>query len=112
MANKIDSQMLKGVLTGSILCLLSEEELYGYSLSEKLASVGFADISKGTIYPLLLSLEKKHYIQGNMRASKDGPNRKYYRLTAEGVQAKEQFLQQWMQLKQNMERLIDRSEEE
>ncbi len=107
MPNKIDSQMLKGVLTGSILLLLSEEELYGYRLNERLASFGFGDISKGTIYPLLLSLEKKKFIEGHMRASENGPKRKYYSITPEGKAEKESFLQQWSDLKNNMERIIE-----
>ena len=52
MDNKINSQMLKGILSGSILLLLYQEELYGYKLSEKLTKFGFTDIPKGTIYPL------------------------------------------------------------
>ena len=32
MTGKIDSQLLKGVLTGCILQLLTQEELYGYTL--------------------------------------------------------------------------------
>lgn len=107
MSEKIDSQMLKGVLTGSILLLLSKEELYGYGLSESLASFGFANISKGTIYPLLLSLEKKKFIKGSMRASESGPKRKYYSITAEGLAEKERFLAQWSDLKNNMERIIE-----
>lgn len=59
MTTKIDSQLLKGVLTGCILQLLLKEELYGYTLSERLADNGFSDISNRTIYPLLLSMEKK-----------------------------------------------------
>lgn len=59
MTTKIDSQLLKGVLTGCILQLLLKEELYGYTLSERLADNRFSDISNGTIYLLLLSMEKK-----------------------------------------------------
>lgn len=107
MSNKIDSQMLKGVLTGSILILLSSEELYGYGLSERLASVGFTNISNGTIYPLLLSLEKKKLIQGTMHASEGGPKRKYYTITEMGIEEKERFLAQWQHLKSNMDRIIE-----
>lgn len=107
MSNKIDSQMLKGVLTGSILLLLANEELYGYRLSERLASFGFEDISNGTIYPLLLTLEKKKLIQGNMRASESGPKRKYYSITKEGIEEKENFLKQWEHLKNNMDSIIE-----
>ncbi|MGM0215973.1 PadR family transcriptional regulator [Enterococcus sp. AZ109] len=111
MPQKIDSQMLKGVLTGSILLLLSEEELYGYRLNERLASFGFDAISKGTIYPLLLSLEKKKFIAGHMRASENGPKRKYYSITPEGIIEKENFLKQWNELQKNMQRIIEGVEE-
>lgn len=107
MSDKIDSQMLKGVLTGSILLLLSKEELYGYGLSKSLDSFGFTNISNGTIYPLLLSLEKKNLIKGSMRASENGPKRKYYAITEEGTAEKEKFLAQWSDLKNNMERIIE-----
>ncbi|GAA3026018.1 PadR family transcriptional regulator [Tetragenococcus solitarius] len=110
MADKISSQMLKGTLTGSILLLLSREELYGYKLSEQLEQFGFAEISKGTIYPLLLSLEKKGLIVGNMRPSDNGPKRKYYSLTKEGCKEKEAFLKQWKTLKNNMAKLIERTD--
>lgn len=99
--------MLKGVLTGSILLLLTSEELYGYRLSERLASFGFEAISNGTIYPLLLSLEKKNLIVGKMKTSESGPKRKYYAITEEGLIEKERFLHQWQQLNQSMEKIIE-----
>lgn len=54
----IPSQMLKGTLEGCILKVISQKETYGYEISEKLGEYGFADILEGTIYPLLLRLEK------------------------------------------------------
>ncbi|MDN6640296.1 MAG: PadR family transcriptional regulator [Tetragenococcus sp.] len=110
MSDKVSSQMLKGVLTGSILLLLSKEELYGYKLSEQLEQFGFTEISKGTIYPLLLSLEKKNLIVGTMRPSDNGPKRKYYSLTKNGYEEKNAFLSQWTVLKNNVDRLIERTE--
>ena len=110
MPSKIDSQMLKGVLTGSILSLLSTEELYGYKLSERLSEYGFTDISNGTIYPLLLTLEKKKLITGNMRPSENGPMRKYYSITAEGLEEKQKFITQWKTLSMSVNQLIERNE--
>lgn len=102
--------MLKGILSGSILILLAEESLYGYTLSEKLADFGFAEIPKGTVYPLLLTLEKKGYIEGRMEVSPDGPQRKYYFLTEAGIKEKNSFIRQWKQLKSNVDSLIERDE--
>jgi len=110
MENKVSSQMLKGTLTGCILLLLSKEELYGYKLSEQLEQFGFTEISKGTIYPLLLSLEKRGLIIGNMRPSDNGPKRKYYSLTKKGTTEKDAFLEQWKTLKTNVDQLIERTE--
>lgn len=112
MFDKVNSQMLKGVLTGSILLLLSKEELYGYKLSERLEQFGFTEISKGTIYPLLLSLEKRELITGNMRSSDSGPKRKYYSLTDKGIEEKNTFLKQWKLLKNNVDQLIERTDED
>lgn len=105
MADKLNSQMLKGVLTGCILILLSKEELYGYKLSERLSEYGFANISNGTIYPLLLTLEKKHYIEGEMRESENGPQRKYYLITDSGLAERDAFLEQWQELLQSVNKL-------
>lgn len=110
MDSKVNSQMLKGILSGSILLLLSQEELYGYKLSEKLTDFGFSDIPKGTIYPLLLSLEKKKLIKGTMKPSDTGPQRKYYSLTSTGSAEKKEFIVQWHTLKSSVDNLIKGSE--
>lgn len=106
MDNKTNSQMLKGILSGSILVLLDREELYGYALSERLSDFGFIDIAKGTIYPLLLSLEKKKFIKSTFRESDAGPKRKYYSLTDAGKKEKDEFVLQWLKLKNNVDNLI------
>ena len=54
----IPTQMLKGTLEGCILKVISKNETYGYEISEALKDYGFSNISEGTIYPLLLRLEK------------------------------------------------------
>jgi len=53
-----NSQILKGILEGCILSIISKEETYGYELLTKLKGCGFEDIVEGTLYPLLLRLEK------------------------------------------------------
>ncbi len=105
------SQMLKGILSGCILVLLSRETLYGYTLSLELEKIGFSQIPKGTIYPLLQNLEKKGLIEGTRVPSPDGPSRKYYQLTEQGQAEKEQFILEWKQLKMNVDTLLKENEE-
>lgn len=92
------SQMLKGILEGCILAIIEREAVYGYTLSKQLHENGLTEISEGTIYPVLLRLQKNGYIVGEMRPSEAGPDRKYYTLTPEGKQALEQIRKEWKSL--------------
>lgn len=83
----IPSQMLKGILQGSVLALLGEKETYGYEIVQALTACGFGHISEGTVYPLLLRLEKSGLVSARFRDSGLGPRRKYYTLTDQGWEA-------------------------
>lgn len=89
------SQLLKGVLDGCVLAIIEKEEVYGYELSKKLQSYGLEDVSEGTIYPVLLRLQKNKWIIGTMRPSEQGPNRKYYSITDEGKGALQIIQREW-----------------
>lgn len=107
---QVSSQMLKGILMGCILVILSKKELYGYKISEELQHFGFDSIPKGTIYPLLMNMDKKGLVVGEMRASDEGPKRKYYHLTKDGISEKNAFIKQWAFLSSNVDRLLKESE--
>lgn len=94
----IPSQMLKGILEGCILKVISRRETYGYEISEALRGYGFSDISEGTIYPLLLRLEKNGSITAEYRQSPVGPKRKYFSITSYGFKELETFRVNWSEL--------------
>lgn len=94
----IKTQLLKGILDGCVLAIIEQQEVYGYELSQKLLEKGLKDISEGTIYPVLLRLQKSNWIVGQMRPSETGPNRKYYSLTDEGKEALQMIRLEWEQL--------------
>ena len=48
-----ETQLLKGVLDGCVLAIISEQEIYGYELVQRLKDAGFTTIVGGTVYPLL-----------------------------------------------------------
>lgn len=56
------SQLLRGTLEGCILKIINDKETYGYEIAENLKLYGFKDISEGTIYPLLIRLEKNNFL--------------------------------------------------
>lgn len=53
------SQLMKGTLEGCILQILSETVTYGYEIVTTLTEFGFEDVKEGSIYPLLVRLEKE-----------------------------------------------------
>lgn len=102
----IPSQMLKGTLEGCVLAVLREEEHYGYEISQKLEGYGFGRIPEGTVYPLLLRLEKRGSITASFRPSPEGPQRKYFALTELGRTELSEFLHHYLELTQAVNQLI------
>lgn len=103
----IPSQMLKGTLEGCILKVISQKETYGYEISEKLREYGFLEISEGTIYPLLLRLERNGLITAQYRASPVGPQRKYFSISPEGKEEMDNFYSNWLILSASINKLFE-----
>ena len=99
-----DTQLLKGILEGCILMIISKDETYGYDILSALETYGFTDIHEGTLYPILVRLEKKKDIICRIGKSPYGPKRKYYSLTEEGRRDLEQFLTSY----RNITRITDK----
>ncbi|WP_426448983.1 PadR family transcriptional regulator [Paenibacillus sp. S-38] len=100
------SQLVKGVLEGCVLAIIAEEETYGYEIMEKLAARGFHFAKEGSIYPLLLRLEREKLVESTLRPSPSGPNRKYYRLSEEGASQLAQFRSGWQELAQAVDAIL------
>lgn len=107
----ISSQMLKGTLEGCILGIISRNETYGYEIAKQLEFYGFGEIAEGTIYPLLLRLEKNGMITAVYRQSEFGPKRKYYSLTESGREELLNFTENYRELSNAVERLFTDIEE-
>ena len=102
--------MLKGTLEGCVLAILRQEERYGYEISQRLERYGFGRIPEGTVYPLLLRLEKGGLIAASYRESPSGPNRKYYSLTEAGQAELSAFLRSFGELSAAVRRLTEEME--
>ena len=97
------SQMMKGILEGCILKIIDKSETYGYEIVEQLQRYGFVDVKEGTLYPLLLRLEKKGLIVATFKPSPLGPRRKYYNLTEAGQEYIIRFYEVWTEVRQTGE---------
>ncbi|MTW86765.1 PadR family transcriptional regulator [Virgibacillus dakarensis] len=100
------TQMMKGILDGCLLAIIKDREVYGYELAEQLELYGFDSLSEGTIYPLLLRMQKEEFVTSTRKKSTAGPKRKYYSLTKKGEQELEKFLERWNYLQTNVNRVL------
>src|ERR671925_680423 len=89
------TQMRRGALEHLILALLRKEERYAPELVKALASRDGMLTSEGTIYPLLSRLRRDGLVETTWQESTSGPPRRYYRLTAAGERALEEFMHEW-----------------
>jgi DNA-binding PadR family transcriptional regulator len=87
--------MLKGVLEGCVLEIISHEEIYGYEITRRLRALGFADVVDGTVYTILLRLEKNNLVDIEKRPSEMGPLRKFYALNDAGREELQRFWAKW-----------------
>lgn len=102
------TQMMKGILDGCLLAIIQGEECYGYEMAERLSDYGFHNISEGTIYPLLMRMQRENLVSSVRKKSIAGPKRKYYFLTEKGEQELAEFEVRWGQLQASVNEIINK----
>jgi PadR family transcriptional regulator, regulatory protein PadR len=109
--DKLLTQMRRGTLEYCVLALLREEERYGFDLVRALAAVDGMVTSEGTIYPLLSRLRREGMVSTTWEESPSGPPRRYYRLTPEGHEALDEFVQEWQRFRDAVDRFVEGGEQ-
>ncbi|GAB3740568.1 PadR family transcriptional regulator [Amycolatopsis oliviviridis] len=99
------TEMLKGVLEGVVLAILSGRSAYGYEITAWLRDLGFADIAEGTVYALLVRFERRGLVDVEKVPSEKGPPRKVYSLNAQGRHYLDEFWKTWGFLVERLEHL-------
>lgn len=100
------TQLMKGILEGCILKIIDQSETYGYEIAINLQKNGFPEIKEGTLYPLLLRLEKKNLITATYKPSPLGPSRKYYTLTSQGKEYLAAFFHSWNEISESVNNIF------
>jgi PadR family transcriptional regulator PadR len=99
------TEMLKGILEGIVLAILSGRPAHGYEITAWLREQGFADIAEGTVYALLVRIEQRGLVDVEKVPSEKGPPRKVYSLNAQGRDYLEEFWRTWSFLAERLEQL-------
>ena len=82
--DNVKSQMRKGVLEYCTLLILQKEPAYATDIIQKLQGAKLI-VVEGTLYPLLTRLKNSGLLKYEWIESTQGPPRKYYALTPEGM---------------------------
>ncbi len=89
------TEMLKGVLEGCVLEIISREKIYGYEITRRLNALGFSDVVDGTVYTILVRLEKNKLVDIEKKPSEIGPPRKFFALNEAGREELQRFWAKW-----------------
>jgi PadR family transcriptional regulator PadR len=105
-ASALAAQLRRGVLEHCVLAMLERGERYAFDLVRDLANVEGLATSEGTIYPMLGRLRRDGAVESTWRESPSGPPRRYYELTPKGARALDGFRQEWVLLRDAVDRLL------
>lgn len=95
------AQMRKGVLELCILSILANKDLYASDIIDALKKHKLI-VVEGTLYPLLTRLKNDGLLSYRWEESRQGPPRKYYRLTPKGKDFLDELRLSWNDLVQSV----------
>ncbi|NQX49229.1 PadR family transcriptional regulator [Paenibacillus tritici] len=104
------TEMLKGVLEGCVLEIISRRETYGYEITRQLNALGFSDVVEGTVYTILIRLEKSKLVDTSKKPSDMGPPRKFFALNDAGREELQKFWGKWEFVSSKMNELKERKQ--
>jgi len=102
------TEMLKGSLEGCVLEIISRGETYGYEITRRLNALGFTDVVEGTVYTILVRLEKNNLVDIEKKPSDIGPPRKFFVLNNAGHTELRKFWEKWEFVSSRMNELKER----
>ncbi len=91
----MDIQLKRGLLEVCVLAAIKDEPSYGYKIIKDIKP--FQEISESTLYPILKRLEAAKLLSVKS-AEHNGRLRKYYTITAVGLERLEIFKAEWREM--------------
>jgi len=102
-------QVSTEILEGSVLALLTKEDYYGYAITREVKKV--FPISESTMYPILRRLKKEDWLSTYDEAY-EGRNRRYYKITDQGLRRLDEIRGNWQELKAATDAILEGNNEE
>jgi PadR family transcriptional regulator PadR len=109
-SKKFQKELNAGIYSLVLLNVLnsSSEAMYGYQIAKFLEENGPEEpqMKQGTLYPVLRSLEENGLLSSLVEPSVSGPPRKYYKITPQGREALQEWIEIWNQTKNFVDAVV------
>ncbi|MCD4774098.1 MAG: PadR family transcriptional regulator [Bacteroidales bacterium] len=103
--DKTKAQMRKGVLELCILSIISEKDAYASDIINKLKDSKLI-VVEGTLYPLLTRLKNDGLTTYRWEESKEGPPRKYHKITEIGMSTLKDLSDNWHEMTKSINAIL------
>ena len=91
------------LLDAIVLSVVSREGTYGYKITQDVRTI--MDISESTLYPVLRRLQKDGLLE-TYDMEFQGRNRRYYKITANGMIHLDKYRREWLDYKNNINKIL------
>lgn len=99
--NEQNSQLRKGLLELAVMLVIKQGSAYASDILKKLKENELL-VVEGTLYPLLSRLKNESDLEYEWKESKNGPPRKYYQLTQQGISKLSKSMEIWSKLNKSI----------
>jgi len=96
------------LLDSLVLSVAAKEDTYGYKITQEIREA--MEMSESTLYPVLRRLLKNNFLESYDREYM-GRNRRYYKITDDGLKQLKDYQSEWVVYKEKIDRLLINSED-
>jgi PadR family transcriptional regulator PadR len=100
------SEIRRGVVELCLLTAVKESEGYGYEIIQRIKQRSDIELTESTVYPMLARLSNQGLLAARIEKSPQGPARRYYRLTADGIRKYESMLEHWESFTESVSKML------
>ena len=91
------------LLDALVLSVVSKEDTYGYKITQEIREA--MEMSESTLYPVLRRLQKDNYLE-TYDMEFQGRNRRYYKITSNGMILLDQYRREWASFKNGVDKIL------
>ena len=102
---------LQGTLDLLILRTLRSEPMHGWGIAQRIQQISrnALDVGQGSVYPALIRLQNRGWVDSDWGTTENNRKARYYRLTALGARQLQRETESWRKYAQAVELILGAS---